>query len=526
MLLFVARMDLTLHHPHGQQVATKATFRVSMTAKGSSILLWMVLAIVALGAVALWDEQRESALALEDFAQEQASTARSVASVLAARLGEAEGMARAVASKPETVLPAGMTARVRRTSEPSTPQEPQQFQRAIPLDGDRVLEITLPMVYLSAMATALGEPGAIVVFIKRPDRDGFVAVAPGAAPAPVLDGALARNATWVRLGRPEAAALGLPARTAMAGVATVDAGAMGTWGVTVVATALRERDREVRAQWRLVLGFSLASGLVLAFGTVARRMQRKELELTRDLATADAMKLRDERLVRADKLATLGALATGIAHEVSTPLGVIVGRAEQLLPKVQGDERAKRAVEVITEQAERITLIIRAFLGLARGGTPTLEHVQPKRLVETALELVAHRFTKAEVHLAAHLDGGLPSIACDPRLFEQVLVNLLLNACDACKAGGHVDLAVTSDGERVAFVVNDDGAGITAESARQAVEPFFTTKAEGEGTGLGLAIANEIVKHHHGELTLSPRGRAGGTRATVEMDAVREASHA
>jgi two-component system, NtrC family, sensor kinase len=498
---------------------------LTVTIKGSSILVWMVLAIVALGAVALWDEQRESALALGDFAQDQASTARSVGSVLVARLAEAEGMARAAIDQPAAVLPSGMEARVRPASAPSPREGALAFRRAIPLGDARVLDVALPMAHLTAMATSLGERGSVVVLIKRPDEGSFVGVTPSTADVPALDAALARGASWLRLSRAEAAAVGLPARTAMAGLSTVDAGAMGKWGIAVVATALRERDREVRAEWRLGLGFALASGLVLAFGSLALRTQRKELALTRELAVAEAMSVRDERLVRADKLATLGALAAGIAHEVSTPLGVIVGRAEQLLPKVESDERAKRAVVVIGEQAERISRIVRAFLGLARGGTPSLEHVWPKELVASALELVEHRFTKADVHLASQLDDALPKIACDPRLFEQVLVNLLLNACDACAPGGHVELSVTRDGDRVVFVVTDDGAGITEESARRALEPFFTTKAQGQGTGLGLAIANEIVKHHHGELTLSPRDRAPGTRATVEIDAAGEGAH-
>ena len=95
---------------------------------------------------------------------------------------------------------------------------------------------------------------------------------------------------------------------------------------------------------------TVASGLVLVFGGLALRKQRKELELARELAVAEVRRERDERLVRADKLATMGALATGIAHEVSTPLGVMMGRAEQVLPKVAGDERTRRAVEAILEQ--------------------------------------------------------------------------------------------------------------------------------------------------------------------------------
>ncbi len=302
----------------------------------------------------------------------------------------------------------------------------------------------------------------------------------------------------------------------------VDAGPIGKWGVAVVASALRERDRERRAQARLVLGVVVASGLVLAFGGLARRKQRKELESA--LAIAEVQRERDERLVRADKLATMGALATGIAHEVSTPLGVIMGRAEQLLPKLE-DERARRAVEVITEQSERISEIIRGFLSLARGGSPTLRHVDPRTLARAALGLVEHRFAKAGVALTSDVASELPRVSCEPRLFEQVLVNLLLNACDACKRGGSVELSVRAASERVAFVVTDDGAGISAEAAARAIEPFFTTKPEGEGTGLGLAIANEIVKHHNGTLTIASRGTVG-TRACADIPALHEGTHA
>jgi signal transduction histidine kinase len=179
-------------------------------------------------------------------------------------------------------------------------------------------------------------------------------------------------------------------------------------------------------------------------------------------------------------------------------------------------------VEAIAEQAARISRIVRAFLGLARGAAPALEHVQPKILADVARELVEHRFAKASVTLAVHVDDALPDVACDPKLFEQVLVNLLLNACDACKAGGHVDLAIRAEGGKVTFEVTDDGVGIAADTAAKAVEPFFTTKDVDQGTGLGLAIANEIVKHHRGTLRLAPRAGRAGTTATVEIDAIPE----
>jgi signal transduction histidine kinase len=288
-----------------------------------------------------------------------------------------------------------------------------------------------------------------------------------------------------------------------------------------VATAGGERDRELRAKWRLALTVVLPSGLVLLFGGVALRRQRRQLELARELSMAELIRERDERLVRADKLATLGALATGIAHEVSTPLGVIIGRAEQVLPRVSQDERTQRAVQAIIDRGNRINQVVRGMLALARGLAPTLEHVEPSRVARAACELVQHRFTNAGVELKLEVQPQLPAIACEPRLFEQVLVNLLLNACDACHSSGHVQLEVHAEAERVAFTVLDDGAGISPLAAARATEPFFTTKSRDQGTGLGLAIANEIVKHHNGSLSIGPREDRAGTRAAVSLPSVK-----
>jgi two-component system, NtrC family, sensor kinase len=206
----------------------------------------------------------------------------------------------------------------------------------------------------------------------------------------------------------------------------------------------------------------------------------------------------------------------GIAHEVSTPLGVIVGRAEQLGSRVAGDDRAAHGARVILEQAERIRLLVRRFLDLARGGAPALDRVASSSVVRGAVALVDHRFAKAGIKLMTDIPTELPMIQCDPALLEHALVNLLLNACEACTSGGNVEISARSDGQHVAFVVTDDGTGITPEDAARATEPFFTTKPEGVGTGLGLAIASEIVKSHRGALTIEPRSPRG-TRALVEI---------
>jgi len=133
----------------------------------------------------------------------------------------------------------------------------------------------------------------------------------------------------------------------------------------------------------------------------------------------------------------------------------------------------------------------------------------PSTVLEGAVALVEHRFTAAGVALTRDVPSDLPAIHGDVPMLQQALVNLLLNACDACEPGGRVDAKIRSDGEQVAFTVLDNGHGITAEAAARATEPFFTPKPHGQGTGLGLAIANEIVKMHRGTLSLrsaSPRG--------------------
>jgi signal transduction histidine kinase len=426
----------------------------------------MLLAVFALTAVAYWDSAREASAALADFAAAQVALANGLTTPVAPRLDDLADPARAGAA----------------------------------LAGLRRVE----------------KPGRLLLLIARSGAEGLLRTDGSVVRAPAIEASIARGEPWVRLSHEESAALGLPLRAAIAGFAPLDRG----WTVAVVATAQEERDRELRAQWRLVLGVALGAGLVFAFGGLALRKQRKELVLARELAVAEVQRARDERLVRADKLATLGALATGIAHEISTPLGVIMGRGEQLLPKVGGDERARRSVEAILEQGDRIGRVIRGFLTLARGETPSFDDVEPRDIGRASVDLVEHRFDKAGVRLRADVRASLPKIACEPRLVEQALANLLLNACDACKAGGLVTLQVQSDGERVAFIVTDDGEGISAESAARVFEPFFTTKPPGSGTGLGLAIANEIIKHHRGTLTVEPRGDAAGTRARIELPAL------
>jgi two-component system NtrC family sensor kinase len=458
--------------------------------KTPSLMLWMLLAIGAVAIAAYWDARREFTAALSDFAEEQTALARAVSIPLRAGL---RGMDR-------SALPAANRSAV---------DSPTRL--------DRHIHLAFETEQFMSIARSVERPHLVRLLVHGPSTLGLAGPDARVIRSPAIEAGLANGASWVQLSRREAAALGLPARTAMAGLASFDAGNTGRWGVAVVASAMRERDREVFAQLRLVLSVVVAAGLVLAFGGIALRNQRKQMLLSQELAVASIQAERTERLVRADKLATMGALATGIAHEVSTPLGVIVGRAELLLTRANGDERARRAAAAIAEQAERISGIVRGFLALARGESPCMEHVDPEILGDAAVDLVGHRFARAEVLLTTSRARPLPRVVCEPRLMEQVLVNLLLNACDACEPGGTVDLTTRTQGQHVAFVITDDGIGISADEAARMMDPFFTTKPVGEGSGLGLAIANELVKHHRGTLSVAARQGGRGTCACVEL---------
>ena len=205
------------------------------------LLLAMAFAVATIAALARWDASRESASALDDFASEQEVLATSVAAELGTRLA----LARRDAGLPVT---------------------PQQL--------------------LAGMAR-VERPGESELLIRAPGSDGFLTASGRTVTSPRLARALDESARTLRLERAEAEALGLPARLAIAGLSSIDAGQLGKSGIVVTATAFRERDREKRAAWRLYLAVFLATALVGAFGGLALRLQRKEMELQQDLALGD-----------------------------------------------------------------------------------------------------------------------------------------------------------------------------------------------------------------------------------------------
>ncbi len=250
----------------------------------------------------------------------------------------------------------------------------------------------------------------------------------------------------------------------------------------------------------------------------ARDSEVRTLLVVEDLSNLRAL---ETQLLRAEKFATVGVLAAGIAHEIGTPLGVVRGRAEYVLGKLGAGHPQAAGVGVIIEQIDRVSRTIRQLLDFSRLQPAAVRPVMLGPLLHDVSELLRLEAERRQVRLEWELPEGVPAIAADPDQLQQVLVNLALNACDACSAGGRVRLTATAPDASssdawglVTLAVQDDGCGIPAESLNQVFDPFFTTKKRGQGTGLGLTVVAHVVRNHGGRVELeSQPGR--GTRVTV-----------
>jgi PAS domain S-box-containing protein len=216
-----------------------------------------------------------------------------------------------------------------------------------------------------------------------------------------------------------------------------------------------------------------------------------------------------ERMLRASRLADIGQLAAGVAHEINTPLASIALRAESLLktsedPRLQAVDSFKnfpRYLKTIDEEIFRCKRIIGSLLDFSRVRNPEVRDSDLNALAERAADLVGHQMKLKQVVLTVRLDPALPRVPVDEGQIRQALVALLMNALDATAAGGHVEIEThRDDAHSVALTVADTGVGIPAENLDKIFSPFFTTKPLGQGTGLGLAICHGIVSSHGGEI--------------------------
>lgn len=228
-----------------------------------------------------------------------------------------------------------------------------------------------------------------------------------------------------------------------------------------------------------------------------------------------------EQILLQDRLASIGLLASSLAHEIGTPLGVIRGRAELLSFQLRGEEEKKKNVDVIVSQIDRVAGLIRSLLKLARGEKDkNLGKVCLPEAVNDTLELLAHEIRKQEVNLQNDLlNNGKIEVMAEPGPLRQVILNLLVNslhAIETAKKEGRpnshfLKIRTQSTGNFIELSVEDSGCGISEENQKKLFTPFFTTKEIGKGTGLGLSTSYRIVESWGGKIQMNSKLGQGST---------------
>jgi hypothetical protein len=246
-------------------------------------------------------------------------------------------------------------------------------------------------------------------------------------------------------------------------------------------------------------------GIIITDAERQRRRQYAELQETH------------QRLAQAAKLASIGQLAGGMAHEINTPMTSILSLATHLAeakPTAPLTPDQRKSLDVIAKQAQRASRIVGNLLTFARQTRLELSRADVGELLETAVELIHYRIDHGTIRISREIDDDLPLVLADAGRMTEVFVNLLNNAIDAMPAGG--TLAVRASVKRdvpagVRVEVADTGCGISPDDLPRIFDPFFTTKQPGHGTGLGLSISHSIVKDHGGEIWAKSSLGAGAT---------------
>ena len=219
----------------------------------------------------------------------------------------------------------------------------------------------------------------------------------------------------------------------------------------------------------------------------------------------------EEQLQHAEKMASIGLLAAGVAHEVNTPLAGISSYTQML--RAQTDESDSRSplLEKIEKQTFRAAKIINNLLNFSRSGTSEFETLDVNKIVLDVLSLVEHQLDNSHIKVRKELAEGLPPVRGNENRLQQVFFNLILNARDAMPSGGWLTLATRSDDDALVVEVRDTGLGIKREDIKRIYDPFFTTKGIGRGTGLGLSVSYGILQEHGGAIFVESAPGQGTT---------------
>ena len=219
-------------------------------------------------------------------------------------------------------------------------------------------------------------------------------------------------------------------------------------------------------------------------------------------------------LAQHGKMASLGVLSSGVAHEINNPLGVILGYAGYIENKIGEEDPNYHYIHEIKRESKRCRKIVQDLLSYARTPQSVLEKTDINALLDQIVDFAANHTDMHHVTIVKNLSPGLPELNIDGDQMRQVAINLILNAGGAIKDHGRLEVETKRDNEDVLIIFRDSGVGIEQEILERIFEPFFTTKAK--GTGLGLAISKQIIEQHHGSINMTSTPGVG-TTVTVRL---------
>jgi len=240
-------------------------------------------------------------------------------------------------------------------------------------------------------------------------------------------------------------------------------------------------------------------------------------DITASKQAEDALRAKNEeiktmsrQLWQSAKLATMGELAASIAHELNNPLATVSLHVESMLDQTAPDEPRRRALKVIEQEIDRMANLVANLLQFSRRSRQQISTVDVREEIDKTLELISFHLRKQRIAIVREYADELPVIQADRHRLRQLFLNLIINAGDAMPQGGTLTIRVCA-ADKVKVEITDTGVGIAPENLARIMEPFFTTKPEGEGTGLGLPICRRIAREYGGELKIASEPGRGTT---------------